>query len=793
MKRINSVTDALNTNKVLVDAGDGIVIPLPADGVFAGAQGAPGVGVPDGGDSGQVIQKTASGTRWATPSKELVGLTKVDNTADSEKPLSEPQALALTNKADLIGGKVPSSQLPEITPLTDSTIAPLINGATTGAAIDARINTQVAPQVQKITADFIAGDRAVVDAAAAAVDANPKIISLESKNTSQDAAIAQNTVWVGALGSGSDLNTAVGVAKRISLYEVGNYGSGIANMPPNPYQGQLEVVRNGNGRRMVQRMTYDRAGGEVHVRYGMDSTGAGAWTFTPWSRSLTTELDGTWSGVITTGGDLNAAVGKKQRVSLYEIGNYGSGIANMPPNPYQGHLEVVSNDNGRRIIQRVTYANDTAEVWRRQGTDSNGTNSWVFTSWKRDGGGPSAPVATEFQGIRVFSPMNAGHGWTGGPTANATYNLNDTSRRVTGDRSITMTTDGTGSGNSYLQLAGLNLDLTNKGLTFWVQATNQESILSVDLSVSSGNPTTLDAGVFPYVFVHLPLSPGGKSPMQEGEWIPIHVSLGNATGSNGGVFDRTSVKTLRVAMRQNPGMPAPTLRIGGVGTFGDATPRYPKGVISIMFDDTYDSDYLLAAPRLARHGLPATAYTIYSRVGTAGCTSMQQLRELSEVYGWEIAAHATDDAAHTDWRDKSPELFRAELKAQKEWQEANNFPTETFAYPYGPFNAEMARQAANYYTSARSTYGWVNSAAHPMAHRLTTRVISPTTTAESVVEYINRAKIGGGWLCLMFHRVEDKATSSNGTTVADLDTILAAVVASGLPVDTVGNVIRNAG
>lgn len=402
----------------------------------------------------------------------------------------------------------------------------------------------------------------------------------------------------------------------------------------------------------------------------------------------------------------------------------------------------------------------------------------------------TAPAAYDTKDI--FAPMIAGHGWTAGSTVNATYNLNDTTRRVTGDRSISVTTDGTGTGNSYLQRAGLDLDLTGKGLTFWLQVTNQESILSVDLSIASGSPTTVDAGIFPYVFVHLPLSPGGKSPVQEGEWFPVHVSLGNATGSSGGVFDRTSVKTLRVAVRQNPGMPAPTLRIGGVGTFADTTPRYPRGVISLMFDDTYDSDYTLAAPRLARHAFPGTAYTIYSRVGTPGCTSLTQLRALSEIYGWEIAAHATNDAAHTDWRDKTPAAFRAELKAQKEWQEANNFPTETFAYPYGPFNAEMARQAANYYASARSTYGWVNSAARPMPYRLPTRVVSPTTSAASVVEFIKRTKDAGGWLCLMFHRIEDAPTSTNATPLADFETILAAVASSGLPVDTVGNVIRHA-
>lgn len=111
MKRTNSVTDALNTNKVLVDVGDGIVIPLPTDGVFGGAQGAPGVGVPEGGTSGQVVQRTAAGTIWATPSKELVGLEQVDNTADKDKPLSEAQWQALTSKADLVDGKVPAGQL----------------------------------------------------------------------------------------------------------------------------------------------------------------------------------------------------------------------------------------------------------------------------------------------------------------------------------------------------------------------------------------------------------------------------------------------------------------------------------------------------------------------------------------------------------------------------------------------------------------------------------------------------------------------------------------------------------
>jgi len=44
--------------------------------------------------------------------KAAVGLGSVDNTPDSGKPVSTAQATALAAKADLVGGKVPSSQLP---------------------------------------------------------------------------------------------------------------------------------------------------------------------------------------------------------------------------------------------------------------------------------------------------------------------------------------------------------------------------------------------------------------------------------------------------------------------------------------------------------------------------------------------------------------------------------------------------------------------------------------------------------------------------------------------------------
>jgi hypothetical protein len=49
---------------------------------------------------------------WQRLDKAAVGLGNVDNTADADKPIPDLVLIALESKADLVGGKVPASQLP---------------------------------------------------------------------------------------------------------------------------------------------------------------------------------------------------------------------------------------------------------------------------------------------------------------------------------------------------------------------------------------------------------------------------------------------------------------------------------------------------------------------------------------------------------------------------------------------------------------------------------------------------------------------------------------------------------
>lgn len=385
--------------------------------------------------------------------------------------------------------------------------------------------------------------------------------------------------------------------------------------------------------------------------------------------------------------------------------------------------------------------------------------------------------------VRVESPMVQGHGWTAGPTTNATYNLDDTTDRAVGDRVATITTNGTGA-TGYIQKTGLNLDLTGQGLVFWVKVSNIASVRSVALNI--GNANTLTPGWFG----SLPIANGNKSQAMENEWTPIYFSMGNA-GVNQGAPSLSPVTAIRITLQDWAGSPAPTLKLGGMGTFSDKSVAYPGGVISLVFDDTWAS-HATAAAKMAAHGFPGTEYLIQSRVGTAGNLSMQQVRMLKEAYGWEIGSHASNDAAHVDWTTQTLEWVDAELAAQKQWQQQNNLPTETFAYPIGPFNADISRLTEKYYASARSTYPWTNSPAKPSPHRLSCYVIAASTTLAAAKTWVDRTKANGGWPVLMFHNLVEANPTGNDWLLSDFNALVDYIAASGLPVDTVGNVIRNA-
>ena len=85
------------------------------------------------------------GTNPHGTTKNDIGLSNVDNTSDIDKPISNATQGALNNKADLVGGKVPTSQLPSY---VDDVIEGYFNG--TNFYTDAGFTNLITPESGKI-------------------------------------------------------------------------------------------------------------------------------------------------------------------------------------------------------------------------------------------------------------------------------------------------------------------------------------------------------------------------------------------------------------------------------------------------------------------------------------------------------------------------------------------------------------------------------------------------------------------------------------------------------------------
>lgn len=152
-------------------------------------------------------------------------LVSVDESYRFPTPLEARLAGAF---AGLVGGVVPAEQLPAASLASDSNVSALVDAPMTGAAIDERINIRVTPVVEQITADYIAGDQAVIDAAAAAVDANPKIAEITKGTQLLD----------------PQLNNATETGRRFR--QISNANATAANNCPFPYIFELEVFPIGS-------------------------------------------------------------------------------------------------------------------------------------------------------------------------------------------------------------------------------------------------------------------------------------------------------------------------------------------------------------------------------------------------------------------------------------------------------------------------------------------------------------------------------------------------------------------
>lgn len=419
----------------------------------------------------------------------------------------------------------------------------------------------------------------------------------------------------------------------------------------------------------------------------------------------------------------------------------------------------------------------------------------------------------------IVTSFQTSHGWsaTGGNIASS--NLNDTTDFVRGTQSAKFTTNGAGgasgsAGQANLQKLGMtSFDLTGKMIRLLVKVENGANINELNLFVG----TSSLGSNFKW---KLWATTASSKTAIDGEWCILTAGWGNVNTATGYTIGSTGIPStttgftdIRVQVIDN-NVSGATLHVQAVEIVDDTTTTFPNGVVSITFDDSYQSVYDYARPKMDALGFRGTQYTIAEYIGSSGnFLTMPELRSLQNNSGWEIAGHAYTSNVHDN---RLPTYTAAqvddEMRNLRAWLVTNGFDGDTYAYPGGRFEyttdgVSVEQIVSRYFSAGRTILYSVGTSTNvvgetfPVAMRYRMRGLSSIsslstgqpnpTTMTSAGGALDRVANGGGWLNLCFHRiVTGSPTATTECSQTDFNTIMDAIAARGIKVLPVGDVLN---
>jgi len=215
-----------------------------------------------------------------------------------------------------------------------------------------------------------------------------------------------------------------------------------------------------------------------------------------------------------------------------------------------------------------------------------------------------------------------------------------------------------------------------------------------------------------------------------------------------------------------------------------------RGMLSLTMDDSYPTQWTLAAPVMAKYGMKATIYNITHTLYDYGWLGSAQ--SLANA-GHEVGSHTVD---HFDMTGLTVANMDYELGTSQTYLKANvGSPADSFATPMGSYNATVLTEIKKYYASHRTVNAGLNYIGSSV-YELNSDGAYGSITPATICAGLQDAAKYRGWRILMFHDFTTASTSNNDLlyTVADFESILkCAQQTAGLDVVTVhdgANAIR---
>lgn len=318
------------------------------------------------------------------------------------------------------------------------------------------------------------------------------------------------------------------------------------------------------------------------------------------------------------------------------------------------------------------------------------------------------------------------------------------------------------------------LDFEDKFVKVWLRVSDVARLGGLELRLSSDRfaGSYFAFSLDQYADVHF-------NYLGDDDWTPVTWSFGSARIE--GTPDRRAITDVGwFVFDKGEGQP---VQMDWAGLAMVDLPG--EGVLSFTFDDGYD-DHLLAAKLMAAQGYRGTAYIIPEALGREGYLSLEQVHELADRYGWEIAAHHA-----TPFTELEPAALELEILALRRFLIDNDFAAgaDHLAYPLGRQDVDVVRPLARkYFATARIAARGPETVPPGDPHLLRVFNVTPETTPAQVGAAARRAREHGEWLILMLHYLVEEPRKEIDYGIADFEKLVAAVHESGIRVAPVAEV-----
>jgi len=371
---------------------------------------------------------------------------------------------------------------------------------------------------------------------------------------------------------------------------------------------------------------------------------------------------------------------------------------------------------------------------------------------------PSETVITNFQ---------AGHGFT--KESPSGTQVDDNTNYVKGDQSMKLTTNGVGAStfSSIYSIAPV-IDMTAKYFKVWIYVDDPTKISELMFYIAS-----VDDWTNRYTW-DIP-------PIKANTWVPLTLSFGMA--STAGAPNRAAIQALRVKVKDD-GTGVINANFGGWSSITEPT----NGVVSIVFDDGWENQYLEARKKMDDYGFAGTAYIIPDKVGIAGQMTLTQLKKLQNLAGWDISSHASEDLTLLNAREVEELLLSI-----KNYLLKNGFSkgVDDFAYPFGKYDeTTVLPLVRKYFRSARTIVSYAETIPPADYYKLRVMLVLNTTTTAAIATAVDRARLNKEWLILVFHKIVAVPTVETEYSIANFGTVIDDINTDGIIVKTVSDVLR---